>query len=175
MAKMQNVYGFNPHQLFFGQNPNLPSVLTYKPPAWEGSTRRGLGERNLSALHASRKAFTENTAYYEWVDCPEWTGPQVIIGRAGAAVFVRHGGTCFRAHHLRLRKVNADKVELGIDDDTGNRKHTPQREPGENTETYRKGLRGNTTSRNDQQGPQSPVTNHNNITTKRHTGTKQEA
>lgn len=41
MAKntMQNVHGYSPYQLDFGQNPNLPSVLTDKPAALEGATK----------------------------------------------------------------------------------------------------------------------------------------
>ncbi len=41
MAKdtMRSVHGYSRHQLVFGQNPNLPSVLTDKPPALEGTTK----------------------------------------------------------------------------------------------------------------------------------------
>ena len=41
MAKnsMQNVYGYSPHQLVFGFNPNLPNIMTNGLPAWEGKTQ----------------------------------------------------------------------------------------------------------------------------------------
>lgn len=41
MAKkcMQSVHGYSPHQLVFGQNPNLPSVLTDRAPVLEGTTK----------------------------------------------------------------------------------------------------------------------------------------
>lgn len=101
MAKnsIQNVNSYSSHELFFGQNPNLPSLLTDKPPALEGTTK---GESHIhlfvhiSALHASRKAFTEagcserirralrkqtrnsnekyetgDKVHYKRVDCPE--------------------------------------------------------------------------------------------------------
>lgn len=61
MAKntLQNVHGYSPHQLVFGQNPNLPSVLIDKPPALEGTTKSEWVAKHISALHAARKAFTE--------------------------------------------------------------------------------------------------------------------
>ncbi len=138
MAKntMQSVHGYSPHQLVFGQNPNLPSVLIDKPPALEGTTKSQWVARHISALHASRKAFTEaecserirralrkqlrhtdekyemgDKVYYKRVDCPEWKGPGTVIGQDGAVVFVRHGGTCIRVHRLRLRKVNTESED----------------------------------------------------------------
>ena len=61
MAKntMQNVHGFSPYQLFFGRNPNLPSVLVDKPPALEGTTISAWVGQHITALHKARKAFTE--------------------------------------------------------------------------------------------------------------------
>lgn len=62
MAKnsMHNVHGFSPYQLVFGQNPNLPSVLTDKPPALESSNTSTLVGQHISVLHAARRAFTES-------------------------------------------------------------------------------------------------------------------
>ena len=138
MAKntMQSVHGYSPHQLVFGQNPNLPSVLIDKPPALEGTTKSEWVARHITALHAARRAFTEaecserirralrkqtrNTdekyesgdrVYYKRVDCPEWKGPGVVIGQDGAVIFVRHGGTCVRVHRLRLKKVNTENMD----------------------------------------------------------------
>ena len=130
------------HQLDFGQMPNLPSVLTDKPPASEGTTKSEWVAKHISALHTSRKAFTEaecsericralrkqirhtdekyeagDKVYYKRVDCHEWKGPGVVIGQDGAVVFVRHGGTCIRVHHLRLRKVNAPNMEQHVTED----------------------------------------------------------
>lgn len=145
MAKncMQSVHGYSPHQLVFGQNPNLPSVLTDKAPALEGTTKSEWVAKHISALHVARKAFAEaecserirralrkqvrrtdekyeqgDKVYYKRVDCPEWKGPGVVIGQDGAVVFVRHEGTCIRVHHLRLRKVILDNDEQQIASDT---------------------------------------------------------
>lgn len=55
---MHNVHGYSPYQLVFGQNPNLPSVLTNKPPALEKSMSTWIAKQ-ITTLHAMRKAFTE--------------------------------------------------------------------------------------------------------------------
>lgn len=138
MAKniMQNVHGYSPHQLFFGQNPNLPSVLTDKPPALEGKTKSEWVAEHISALHSSRKAFTEaecsericraprkQTCYTdEKYEAGDSEGTALnVIGQDGAVVFVRHGGTCIWVHHLRLRKVNAANMEQhSTEDDAEN-------------------------------------------------------
>lgn len=68
MAKntMQNVHGYSPHLLVFGQNPNLPSVLTDKPPALEGTTKTEWVAKHAcftcikKGLHRSRM-FRKNT------------------------------------------------------------------------------------------------------------------
>lgn len=120
MAKnsMLSVHGNSPYQLVFGQNPNLSSVLVDNQPALEGTTMSARMVEHISALHASRKTFTEaesserirraickqlrptddmyvtgDKVYYKGVQCPEWKGPGVVIGQDGAVVFVRDGGT----------------------------------------------------------------------------------
>ena len=152
MAKntMQNVHGYSPHQLVFGQNPNLPSVLTDKPPALEGTTKSEWVAQHITALHAARRAFTEaecserirralrkqtrhtdenyesgDRVYYRRVDCPEWKGPGVVIGQDGAVIFVRHGGTCVRVHRLRLKKVNTGNTDPCVTQDDTNTEKIP--------------------------------------------------
>jgi len=134
MAKntMQNVHGYSPHQLVFGQNPNLPSVFVDQPPALEGTTMSAWVGKHITALHAARKAFTEaecserirralrkqlrptdekyetgDKVFYKRTDCVEWKGPGVVIGQDGVVIFVRHGGTYVRVHQSRLRKVHS--------------------------------------------------------------------
>lgn len=127
---MHSVHGYSPHQLVFGQNPNLPNVLVDRLPALEGTTMSERVGQHISALYASRKAFTEaecserirralrkqlrptdekyetgDKVYYKRADSAEWKGPGVVIGQDGAVVFVRHGGILVRVHHLRLNKV----------------------------------------------------------------------
>lgn len=163
MAKncMQTVHGYSPHQLVFGQNPNLPSVLIDKAPALEGTTRSEWVAKHISALHTARKAFTEaecserirralkkqlrhnderyeqgDKVFYKRVDCPEWKGPAVVIGQDGAVVFVRHGDICVRVHQLRLRKVTQEHEEpqISCDKENGEEQHSYDINEDENTD-----------------------------------------
>ncbi len=61
MAKnsMHNVHGYSPYQLVLGRNPNLPSALTDKPPALEGTSKGSWIAQHIATLHATRRAFTE--------------------------------------------------------------------------------------------------------------------
>ncbi|KAL6481141.1 hypothetical protein MHYP_G00092210 [Metynnis hypsauchen] len=147
MAKnsMLNVHGYSPHQLVFGQNPNLPSVLIDKLPALEGTTVSARVGEHISALYASRKAFTEaecserirralrkqlrptddkyvtgDRVYYRRANCSEWKGPGVVIGQDGVVVFVRHGGILVRVHHSRLCKLNPQDKQTGQDETNKN-------------------------------------------------------
>ena len=56
---MCNVNGFSPHQLVFGTNPNLPSVISDKLPALEGKSTSQHVAEHMSSLFAARKAYTE--------------------------------------------------------------------------------------------------------------------
>lgn len=44
---MQNINGFGPNQLYFGRNPNYPSVLHDKLPVFEGVTSSKVIAQNL--------------------------------------------------------------------------------------------------------------------------------
>lgn len=118
---LHNNRGFSPNQLVFGRNPNLPSVLTAKPPALRTVTPSQLIANHLNALHAARKAFIESESsrriktalshqtrtstskdfyngelvYYKRRGEKEWRGPGVVLGIDGKQVLVKHGGTSF--------------------------------------------------------------------------------
>ncbi|KAJ8381313.1 hypothetical protein SKAU_G00020910 [Synaphobranchus kaupii] len=165
MAKnsMHNVHGYSPYQLVFGQNPNLPSVLTDKPPALEGTSMSTWIAQHISALHATRRAFIEakcserirralrkqlrptddryetgDKVYYKRVDSTEWKGPGVVIGQDGVVIFVRHGGTYVRVHQSRLRKMDGAQAMLGESDNQleGTENHTTLPETGHNENNY---------------------------------------
>lgn len=119
----------------------LDRILTFlllvdNQPALEGTTMSARMVEHISALHASRKTFTEaesserirraickqlrptddmyvtgDKVYYKGVQCPEWKGPGVVIGQDVAVVFVRHGGTLVRVHQSRLCKINTQDQE----------------------------------------------------------------
>ena len=54
---LRSVHGFNPNQLVFGRNLNLPSFLNDKLPALEGVFTSEVVASNLNAKHAARKQF----------------------------------------------------------------------------------------------------------------------
>ena len=54
---LDNVHGFSPAQLTFGQNPSLPSVLGDKPPALEERDAEDLVTAQLEAMRKARQAF----------------------------------------------------------------------------------------------------------------------
>ena len=49
--------GYSSYQLLFGQNPNLPSVLTDRPPALQETTISQEFAKHLNAMHSSRRVF----------------------------------------------------------------------------------------------------------------------
>ena len=101
---LANVHGFSPYQLVFGRNPNIPGVLTDKPPALYGETSTDIVRENLNALHRAREAFirsessekvrralrhnvrgsadtryvTGDTVYYKRVNEKKWQGPAKV-------------------------------------------------------------------------------------------------
>ena len=133
MAKnsMCNANGFSPHQLVFGTNPNLPSVISDKLPALEGKSTSQHVAEHMSSLFAARKAYTEaecserirralrkqtrtymeeiylngDKVYYKRPNQNVWKGPGKVIGQDGVVVFVRHGSQLIRVHVCRLKKV----------------------------------------------------------------------
>ena len=134
MAKnsLSNVHGYSAHQLVFGTNPNLPSVLVDNLPALEGTTSSKVIGEHIAALFSARRAYTEvecsdrirralrkqvrtsreemyslgDKVYYKRPDNKEWKGPGKVIGQDGVVVFVRHGGQVVKVHVCRLRKVS---------------------------------------------------------------------
>lgn len=62
MAKnaLDNEHGYSPYQLVYGRNPNLPSVLTDKLPALEGTTMSEIVGKHIEALQSARTAFTRS-------------------------------------------------------------------------------------------------------------------
>ena len=59
---LYNNGGYSPNQLVFGKNPNLPSVLTARPPALRTHTPSHLIAEHLNAIHLARKDFIESEA-----------------------------------------------------------------------------------------------------------------
>ena len=137
MAKntMSNVTGYSSYQLVFGRNPNLPSIFTDKLPALSGETTSQIVGEHISALYATRKAYTEaecserirralrkqtrtsteeiyrngEKVYYKRPNDAAWRGPAKVIGQDGVVVFVRHASQLVRVHVCRLQKVKIEE------------------------------------------------------------------
>ena len=130
---LQMWHGFSSYQLVFGQNPNLPNIMTDHLPAYEGSTNSETLVHHLNALHASRTAFIQSEAderirrplrnkvraseqnyvngdrvYYKREGNDRWLGPGKVVFQDGKVVFVRHGGVFVRVSPNRLIKFNEE-------------------------------------------------------------------
>ena len=134
-----SVHGYSPYQIVYGRNPNLPSVLTNKPPALEGTTVCQAMGKHLTALYKARKSFiasessekvrralrkqvrpsgdkfvTGDRVYF--LRDNEWKGPGWVIGQDNVVVFVRYGGTYVRVHESRLLRELDAKARCGDGD-----------------------------------------------------------
>ena len=123
--------GYSSHQLVFGENPNLPNIMSDNLPALEGSTSSEIFAKHLNALHAARKLFIQSEAdervrralrykvraseqvfengdrvVYKREGKERWLGPGKVVFQDGKIVFVRHGGIFVRVSPNRLQKVN---------------------------------------------------------------------
>ena len=122
--------GFSSHQLVFGQNPNLPGIMTDGLPALIGATSSKVFADHLNALHESRRAYIQTESserirralrtkvraaediyengdrvYYKREGKERWLGPATVVFQDGKVVFVRHGGIFVRVSPNRLNKI----------------------------------------------------------------------
>ena len=122
--------GFSSHQLVFGQNPNLPGIMTDGLPALIGATSSKVFADHLNALHKSRRAYIQTESserirralrtkvraaedifkigdrvYYKREGKEGWLGPATVVFQDGKVVFVRHGGIFVRVSPNRLNKI----------------------------------------------------------------------
>ena len=125
---LDNVHGFSPAQLTFGQNPSLPSVLGDQPPALEETDPKDVVAVHLEALRKARQAFVEaessekikralrhnirpsvknifvpgDTVYYKRNDSRKWRGPGKVIGIESSTILIKHGAQYIKAHICRV-------------------------------------------------------------------------
>ena len=129
---LQMVSGFSPYQIVFGQQPNLPSVLTDKLPALAGTTSNKVLSDHINAMHLSCQAFMHaesserfrralcnkicaitasfdqgDKVYFKWDRGNKWKGPAIVIGQDGKMIFVRHGSIYFRISANRIIKSDS--------------------------------------------------------------------
>ena len=136
---LHNNLGYSPNQLVFRRNPNLPSVLTAKPPVLHTSTTSQLTADHLNALHVARQAFIQSEAskklktalqrqtctatskmfaigdhvYHKHNDSKAWHGPGVILGVDSNLALVHYGGSHLCVSPCHLHKVKDDSQIMG--------------------------------------------------------------
>ena len=123
--------GFSSYQLVSGQNPNIPNVMTDKPPALRDTTISQVVSKHLNALHTARQAFVKEESserirralrhkigansekyesgdkvFYKRENTNNWKCPGFVIEQDGKIIFVRHGGIYVRVSANRMMKLN---------------------------------------------------------------------
>ena len=149
--------GFSSHQLVFGQNPNLPGIMTDRLPALEGKTSSEVFAKHLNALHEARRAYIQTESnervrralrtkvraaeqtfekgdpvFYKREGKEKWLGPAHVLFQDGKVVFVRHGGIIIRVSPNRLTKIFDKPVEKKTDTNSFDEHH--EDDEGEMTE-----------------------------------------
>ena len=128
-------HGYSSHQLVFGQNPNIPNILTDEPPALEDKTMSEIFAKHLNCLHSSRQLFIQSESderirralrhkiracneqfekgvevFYKKDSSERWLGPAKVIAQDGKLVFIRHGNQLLRVAPNRLVKRFQDNL-----------------------------------------------------------------
>ena len=139
---LANVNGYSPHQLVFGKNPILPSILHDKLPALENQCHSEIMRENLNAMYSAKKNFVclesserlrralrsktrthtgkifqvGQSVYYKRPKCGNvWKGPGKVIGVDGEVVMIRHGGQGVRVHSSMVKIENSEFAEESED------------------------------------------------------------
>ena len=126
---LQNVSGFSPFQIVFGQAPSLPSVYTSGPPGLEEVSMNKLVADHINALFLAREAYIqgesdrvlkaalkqrvyrrgEDIQAGDWIyfnNTGKWQGPVKVTTRDGKSLYVVRGG--------RLLTINTDHAQLAM-------------------------------------------------------------
>ena len=133
-----NVFGFSPHQLVFGRNPEVPGILQYNTlPALNDETNCQLLSEHLNAMNAARTSFIKlencdrlrrvmrekvhsganikycsgDVVYYKRRNQKgPWLGPATVVGHIDNQVLLKQGGSLIRIHPCKIvLKTEADK------------------------------------------------------------------
>ena len=124
---LDNVSGFSPFQLVFGQGPKLPSVYTAGPPGLEEVVMSKVVADHINALHLAREAYIAGESdrilktalkqriYRRGLDIQigdwiyfnnkgKWEGPVKVCAKDGKSLYVVRAG--------RLLTINADHADI---------------------------------------------------------------
>lgn len=135
---LNNVWGFSPHQLVFGQNPKIPSLLNeeVKLSMLNEHTVSKIVADHLTALTTARKKFVElensnrlkralqdrvyeaaadmkyvsgDRVYFKRSNQKKWNGPAMVVGHLANQVLIKQGGLLVRVHPCKVKlKAKAD-------------------------------------------------------------------
>ena len=126
---LQNVSGFSPFQIVFGQLPSLPSVYTAGPPGLEEVVMSKSVADHINALFLAREAYIqgesdrilkaalkqrvykrgEDIVAGDWIyfnNTGKWQGPVKVTTKDGKSLYVVRGG--------RLLTINTDHAQLAM-------------------------------------------------------------
>ena len=143
--------GYSPNQLVFGQNANMPSLLTDMPPALEPTTSSEIVRKNLEALHSARKNYIQaesserirralhhkvrsfadeeyklgEKVYFKKKGHKGWKGPANVIGVDHKNIIVRQGTLVYRVHPCNMMKMS--QVDTGGDKELKKNIRNPNR------------------------------------------------
>ena len=125
--------GVSPNMLVFGHNTNFPSVLTDELPALStDQAENDVIRINIEARHKAREKYIKaessekikralrskvrnfsdvkyeggEKVYYRRKNFKGWKGPATVIGVDGKIVFLRHGGSSFKAHSSSIMRTD---------------------------------------------------------------------
>ena len=124
---LQNVSGYSPFQIVFGQNPSLPSVYTAGPPGLEEVVMSKMVADHINALFLAREAYIagesdrtlkaalkqriykrgEDINIGDWIyfnKNGKWNGPVKVSAKDGKSLYVVRAG--------KLLTVNSDHSQL---------------------------------------------------------------
>ena len=129
---LENVSGYSPFQIVFGEQPRLPSVYTSGPPGLEEVVMNKKVADNINAMHLSRKAYIEcesdrvlkqalKQRIYQrgddidighWIyfcnkpskGRSKWEGPVKVVGKDKKTLYVVRGG--------KLLSINSDHAQI---------------------------------------------------------------
>ena len=132
--QLTNQMGFSPHQLVFGSNPTIPSVLNDDclPAHGNQKSEDQVISDNIKAMKTAREKFIQlenasrlkralassgptqdqttyiqgDKVYYKREQHKTWLGPATVVGMTGNQVLIKHGGQLLRAHPCKVRLVH---------------------------------------------------------------------
>ena len=125
---LNNVIGFSPNQLVFGEKPHYPTGLNSKLLTLEGKSSSEVVASNINAMHAARQAFiqsessdrirhvlqyqtrssgdvcyfTGDIVYYKRENNSQLHGPEAVIGQDSKQILVKHGSVYIHIHACRI-------------------------------------------------------------------------